>query len=102
MKLNSCFLKAGTPLQTIFTADETGKINHNHGNNSSSPILQPTVHVPLFQTVWENSNFVNIRFCNSSCSTRNCSDDKCYKMRFAVLWAFILHMLMAVNKNETF
>jgi len=78
MQLHSCFLKTGTPLQTVFTADATGKMNHNYGNNAPSPILQPTVHVPLFQTVWKNSDFGNIRYCNSSCCTCNCSDT-CYE-----------------------
>jgi hypothetical protein len=99
MKLNSFFLKTGTFLQTIFTADSTGKMNHSNRNNTSSPTLQLTVPFPLFRRVWKNSDFGNIRYCNSCCCTYTYSDDKCYKIRFAALWAFIVRMLNAINKN---
>ena len=48
MNFNSCFPKTGTSLQTIFTADLTGKMNHNNRNNTPSPTLQLTVPFPLF------------------------------------------------------
>jgi hypothetical protein len=100
MKVNSFFLKTGTFLQTIFTADATGKMNHNNRNNTPFSTLQLTVPFPLFRSVWKNYDLDNIRYCNSSCCTYNYSDDKCYKKRFAALWAFIVHTLNAVNKNE--